>query len=90
MRGERAPRTGIEYVDNLDYSVDSQHQQLFYDSVRKFLPAIEYDDLAPEMAGIRPKLQEPGGEIRDFVISLQSEQFTYRSACVAIQSAPLC
>ncbi len=58
----------IQYVDSLDYAVDYQHQQLFYDSVRRLLPSIEYDDLAPEMAGIRPKLQEPGGDIRDFVI----------------------
>ena len=58
----------IEYVDSLDYTVDSRDQKLFCFSARKFLPAIEYEDLAPEMAGIRPKLQEPGGEIRDFVI----------------------
>jgi L-2-hydroxyglutarate oxidase LhgO len=65
---------GIQYVDHLDYSVDSEHQQLFYDSVSRFLPAIEYDDLVPEMAGIRPKLQEPGGEIRDFVIREESDR----------------
>jgi L-2-hydroxyglutarate oxidase LhgO len=58
----------IEYVDSLDYTIDLRQQKLFYDSVRRLLPAITYDDLAPEMAGIRPKLQEPGGEIRDFVI----------------------
>lgn len=58
----------IEYVDSLDYAIDRRQQKLFYDSVRKLLPAIDYDDLEPEMAGIRPKLQEPGGEIRDFVI----------------------
>jgi L-2-hydroxyglutarate oxidase LhgO len=65
---------GIQYVDNLDYSVDREHQQLFYDSVRRFLPTIEYDDLAPEMAGIRPKLQEPGGDVRDFVIREESDR----------------
>jgi L-2-hydroxyglutarate oxidase LhgO len=58
----------IEYVDSLDYTIDRRQQKLFYDSVKKLLPAVEYDDLAPEMSGIRPKLQEPGGEIRDFVI----------------------
>jgi len=36
--------------------------------VKAFLPFIEYDDLEPEMAGIRPKLQGPGEDIRDFVI----------------------
>jgi L-2-hydroxyglutarate oxidase LhgO len=58
----------IEYVDSLDYAIDRRQQKLFYDSVARLLPSIEYDDLEPEMAGIRPKLQEPGGEIRDFVI----------------------
>lgn len=62
------------YVNNLDYSVDHQNKSLFYDSVRKLLPLIEYDDLAPEMAGIRPKLQEPGGGFRDFVIQEESDK----------------
>ena len=64
----------IHYVDSIDYAVDYQHKQLFYDSVRRFLPSIEYDDLEPEMAGIRPKLQEPGGDIRDFVIREESDK----------------
>jgi len=56
------------YVENLDYAIDDRHKLLFYDSARRLLPFIEYDDLEPEMAGIRPKLQEPGGDIKDFVI----------------------
>lgn len=64
----------IEYVDSLDYTIDLRQQKLFYDSVRRLLPAIAYDDLAPEMAGIRPKLQEPGGEIRDFVIRDEADR----------------
>ena len=64
----------IHYVDSIDYAMDNQHKQLFYDSVRKFLPSIEYDDLEPEMAGIRPKLQEPGGDIKDFVIRDESDK----------------
>ena len=65
---------GIQYVDNIDYAVDNQHKQLFYDSVRRFLPWIEYDDLEPEMAGIRPKLQEPGGDFKDFVIREENDK----------------
>jgi len=64
----------IEYVDSLDYAIDRREQKLFYDSGKRLLPAIEYDDLEPEMAGIRPKLQEPGGEIRDFVIRDESDK----------------
>ena len=33
------------------------------------LPFIEFEDLAPESAGIRPKLQGPGEGFRDFVIT---------------------
>ena len=58
----------VHYVDEIDYSINGEHRQLFYDSVKGFLPFIDYDDLQPEMAGIRPKLQRPGEDIRDFVI----------------------
>ena len=64
----------VEYVDSLYYTVDRREQKLFYESVRRLLPAIAYDDLEPEMAGIRPKLQEPGGEFRDFVIREESDK----------------
>jgi L-2-hydroxyglutarate oxidase LhgO len=64
----------VHYVDSLDYAVDDSHHRLFYESARRLLPAIEYEDLAPEMAGIRPKLQGPGEAIRDFVISDEAER----------------
>jgi L-2-hydroxyglutarate oxidase LhgO len=62
----------IRYVDDLDYSVGEGNRELFYRSVRPFLPFIEYDDLTPEMSGIRPKLQGPSQDIRDFVIVEES------------------
>ncbi|MCK5577591.1 MAG: FAD-dependent oxidoreductase, partial [Dehalococcoidales bacterium] len=64
----------IQYVGGLDYSVGEGNRELFYRSVRPFLPFIEQDDLAPEMAGIRPKLQGPGEDIRDFVIAEESDK----------------
>jgi L-2-hydroxyglutarate oxidase LhgO len=64
---------GIEYVDSIDYAVDGGHQQLFYDAAKYLLPFIEYDDLEPETAGIRPKLQQPGEDIKDFVIREESD-----------------
>jgi len=74
LEGRMRLGPSIQYVDSLDYAVDNQHKQLFYDSVRRFLPWIEYDDLEPEMAGIRPKLQEPGGDFKDFVIREESDK----------------
>jgi L-2-hydroxyglutarate oxidase LhgO len=58
----------IHYVDKIDYSVTDEHKKLFHDSVKGFLPFINCDDLQPDMAGIRPKLQGLGEDIRDFVI----------------------
>jgi L-2-hydroxyglutarate oxidase LhgO len=57
------------YVGAIDYSVDETHKQYFYNSAKRFLPFLELEDLAPESAGIRPKLQGPKDDFRDFVIT---------------------
>jgi L-2-hydroxyglutarate oxidase LhgO len=57
------------YVEAIDYSVDETYKQYFYSSAKRFLPFVELEDLAPESAGIRPKLQGPGDEFRDFIIT---------------------
>ncbi len=62
------------YVDSLDYAIGNQHKSFFYNSVKRLLPFIGYDDLEPEMTGIRPKLQEPGGDVKDFVIREESDK----------------
>ncbi len=63
-----------QYVNDLDYTVNASNKKLFYESARRFLPFLEYDDLEPEMAGIRPKLQPPGGEFKDFIIRDESDR----------------
>lgn len=58
------------YIDRVeDYTVDAAKGDQFYESAVKFLPFIRRDDIAPDMAGIRPKLQGKGDGFRDFVIS---------------------
>jgi len=57
------------YVEAIDYSVDETHRQYFYNSAKRFLPFVELEDLAPESAGIRPKLQGAGEDFRDFIIA---------------------
>jgi len=52
-----------------DFSVDARKQDAFYRSARKFLPFLEPEDIYPEMAGIRPKIQKPGQPVRDFYIA---------------------
>jgi len=63
-----------QYIEKPDYSVSAKNQKLFHNSVKKLLPFIDYDDITPEMAGVRPKLQEPGGTFRDFVIREESNK----------------
>jgi L-2-hydroxyglutarate oxidase LhgO len=56
------------YVDHLNYDVDPGHVDDFYEAVKGFLPFLRLEDLNPDMAGIRPKLQGPGEPFRDFII----------------------
>ena len=37
--------------------------------MRRLFPQIADEDLAPDVAGIRPKLQGPGDGFRDFVVA---------------------
>jgi L-2-hydroxyglutarate oxidase LhgO len=57
------------YVEAIDYAVDETQKQAFHNSTKRFLPLVELEDLTPESAGIRPKLQGPGEAFRDFVIA---------------------
>ncbi len=74
LEGRMRLGPSIHYVDSIDYAIDSQHKQLFYDAAKRLLPFIEYDDIEPEMAGIRPKLQGPGEDAKDFVIRDESDK----------------
>ncbi len=65
---------GVKYIDTIDYSVDESKKMLFYENVKRFLPFLSEEDLTPEMAGIRPKLQGPGQKQRDFIISHEKEK----------------
>ena len=60
--------------EKLDYSVDISKKRVFYEYVKNFLPFIAYDDLNPDIAGIRPKLQGAGEAFRDFVIQDEKER----------------
>jgi L-2-hydroxyglutarate oxidase LhgO len=62
----------VEYVDVIDYRVDEGKRDAFYESILKYLPGLRRESLSPDMCGIRPKLQGPGEDIRDFVIREES------------------
>jgi len=57
------------YVHKIDYGIDDSGKEAFYRLTKRFLPDLELYDLEPEFAGIRPKLQAPGEDFRDFVIT---------------------
>lgn len=56
------------------YEVDPSHAQAFFESARRMLPFLEPADLAPDMAGIRPKIQRLGEPAKDFVIRHEAGQ----------------
>jgi L-2-hydroxyglutarate oxidase LhgO len=62
----------VEYIDAIDYGVDEGKGDAFYESILTYLPGIRRESLNPDMCGIRPKLQGPGEDIRDFVIQEES------------------
>jgi L-2-hydroxyglutarate oxidase LhgO len=57
-----------EYVSELDYRVDPGKRSQFAAAARRYLPELRDEQLAPDYAGIRPKLQGPNDDFRDFVI----------------------
>jgi L-2-hydroxyglutarate oxidase LhgO len=57
------------YIDRVeDYRVASEKAALFYEHARKYLPFLKPENVHPDMAGIRPKLQGPHDAFADFVI----------------------
>lgn len=64
----------VTYLESniCDYKVNPGKQEAFWKSARKFLPFLELQDIAPDMAGIRPKIQKPGEPVRDFYIREES------------------
>lgn len=62
-----------EYVKEINYDINPVKRKDFYQSVVKFMPFIEEDDLTPDTSGIRPKLQGEGETFRDFVIKEETD-----------------
>jgi len=56
------------YVDEINYDVNSRHIGQFYIAIYKMMPFINMDDISPDTAGIRPKIQAKGENIKDFII----------------------
>ncbi len=57
-----------EWVDEIDYKVDPARDQIFYETIRRYWPALPDGALTPGYSGIRPKLVPQGQGAQDFMI----------------------
>lgn len=64
----------VDYADIENYDVDPGHREEFLKAARSYLPFIEADDLAADMAGMRPKIQAPDAPVADFVIRHEADR----------------
>ncbi|MBK8211361.1 MAG: NAD(P)/FAD-dependent oxidoreductase [Rhodospirillales bacterium] len=65
-RGRFGP--DAQWVESVEYTVDAGRAEQFYASIRRYWPGLKDGALAPDYAGIRPKIQAPGEVAVDFVI----------------------
>jgi len=58
----------VQWIDEIDYTVDPARADSFYAAVRKYWPALMDGALQPGYAGIRPKIVPRGAPAQDFVV----------------------
>jgi len=63
----------VEWIDEIDYVVDPKRSESFYSAIRKYWPNLPDQGLVPAYAGIRPKIERPGGSTTDFMIQRPDE-----------------
>ena len=63
----------VEWIDDIDYSVDPKRAEAFYAEVRRYWPQLADGALLPAYAGIRPKPHAPGAPACDFLVSGPAE-----------------
>jgi L-2-hydroxyglutarate oxidase LhgO len=69
----------VEWIDDIDYTMDPARVRLFYNAIREYWPGLQDGALRPAFTGIRPKLineagdtNEPGATT-DFVFQTESQ-----------------
>lgn len=58
----------VEWIDRIDYAVNTARAPQFYEAIRRYWPALADGALVPDFTGIRPKLHGPGEPQPDFRI----------------------
>jgi L-2-hydroxyglutarate oxidase LhgO len=79
-----------EYIDEIRYDVDPAKASEFAAAITRYLPTVSADALAPDYAGVRPKLAGPGEGFKDFVVGEESDAgFPALVNCIGIESPGL-
>ncbi|WP_447775810.1 NAD(P)/FAD-dependent oxidoreductase [Variovorax boronicumulans] len=55
----------LSWRDGVDYSFDASREAAFYQSVRRYYPALQDGELQPGYTGIRPRLAGPGSSMHN-------------------------
>jgi len=68
MGGQAKFGPDVEWIPEIDYSVDPHRADKFYAAVRRYWPGLKDGALQPGYAGIRPKIVPQGAPAQDFTI----------------------
>ena len=63
----------VEWIDQIDYEVNINRLDFFYEGIKKYFPSLDKAILKPGYAGIRPKLKNQGEGKSDFMIQETKE-----------------
>ncbi len=73
LNGQARFGPDVEWVDKLDYKVNENFKQKFFDAIITYWPKCELENLIPAYAGIRPKIGNQKNFFNDFVIQNHKE-----------------
>jgi L-2-hydroxyglutarate oxidase LhgO len=58
----------VEWINDVDYTLDAQRAEGFYRSIRRWWPGLAAGALLPAYSGVRPKIVPQGAADGDFVM----------------------
>lgn len=85
----------IEYLPTADEYPDYSfldtpaRKQVFYNTVKTYLPDLDINKITPDFCGIRPKLASEGGAFQDFIIKREAPNFPDLVNLIGIESPGL-
>ena len=73
LAGEARFGPDVEWVDAINYDVDPARAASFYAAIRTYWPDLRDGALQPAYAGVRPKIERPGGSTTDFLLQTEKD-----------------